>query len=280
MEALPARGSAVLNADDPYVHAMRERTAARVISYGLSAGAMVRGENVSCAWPRPTAADISYAGETFHVQTKLLGAHWCGSVLAAVSTAIAVGMPMERVLEAVEAFEPVFGRMSPLDAPNGATFIFDGIKAPLWTISSCLDFLETATARRKILVIGSISDTPKSSFRRSQAVIRQALDVVDKLVFAGPHASAARRARPRDDADRIRAFDTLYEANAYLTDYVGEGDLVVLKGSRAADHLDRILLAQTDDIECWRECDRRRLCEGCRCQHSPFVPTKAAPAGP
>jgi len=47
VEALPVGGVAVLNADDPYVYAMRERTRAQVITYGLSADAMVRGENVS-----------------------------------------------------------------------------------------------------------------------------------------------------------------------------------------------------------------------------------------
>jgi UDP-N-acetylmuramoyl-tripeptide--D-alanyl-D-alanine ligase len=280
IEALPAAGFAVLNADDPRVHAMRERTRARAITYGLSPEAEVRGRNVTSAWPQPLALEVCCAGETYHVQTKLLGRHWAYAVLAAVATGTAVGISPQRALRAAEIFEPVFGRMSPYRAPGGATFIYDGVKAPLWAMPACLDFMRTARAERKILVIGSISDTPKSSYRRSQAVIRQALDAVDKLVFVGAHASAARRARPRGAEDRVMVCDTLYELDRFLAGYLEEGDLVLLKGSRAADHLDRILLSQTGDVQCWRECKRRRFCRGCRLQYDPFVPTESAKGGP
>lgn len=42
VEALPADGLAVLNADDPLVDAMASRTAARVVRYGESERADVR----------------------------------------------------------------------------------------------------------------------------------------------------------------------------------------------------------------------------------------------
>jgi UDP-N-acetylmuramoyl-tripeptide--D-alanyl-D-alanine ligase len=279
VEALPARGFAVLNADDPRVRATGERTGARVITYGLSPEAMVRGRNVTCAWPQALALEVCCAGETYHVQTQLLGRHWAYAVLAAAAVGMAVGISPQRALRAAEAFEPVFGRMSPHRAPGGATFIYDGVKAPLWAIPACLDFMRAARANRKVLVIGSISDTPRSSYRRSQAVIRQALGAVDKIIFVGAHASAARRARPRDGDDRVMVFDTLYELDRFLAGYLKEGDLVLLKGSRAADHLDRILLSQTDDVQCWRECKRRRFCRGCRLQYAPFVPTPPAGGG-
>jgi len=274
VESLPVSGVAVLNADDPYVYAMRERTRARVITYGLSADAMVRGKHLFCAWPKLMSLDICYAGKEFHVQTQLLAEHWAYAVLAALATGIAVGVSLERAIQAVKTFGPVSGRMSQHETPNGVTFIRDDGKAPLWTIPSCLDFMRTAKAKRKIMVIGSISDTPKSGYHRSQAVIRQALDVVDEIAFVGAHASAARRARPREKGDRVTVFDTLYQLNGFLADYLKAGDLVLLKGSRCADHLQRLVLSRTNDIACWREkCEKNCFCSNCRLQHSPFVPT-------
>jgi len=274
VEALPVGGAAVLNADDPYVYAMRQRTKAQVITYGLSANAMVRGENVSCGWPRPMSLDVCYEEKRLYVQTQLLGEHWAYAVLAAIAAGIAAGVSLERAVEAVKAFAPMPYRMSPHKTPDGVTFISDNWKAPLWTIPASMDFMRKAKAERKVVVIGSISDTPKSFYHRYRAVIRQALDVVDKIVFVGEHSRSALRARPHPEDERIIAFDTLYQANSFLSNYLKAGDLVLLKGTENADHLQRIVLSRTNGIACWREkCGKIRFCGDCRLQHSAFVPT-------
>ncbi len=47
VESLPPDGVAILNIDDPLVAAMAARTQARVVTYGLSPGADIRGGNVA-----------------------------------------------------------------------------------------------------------------------------------------------------------------------------------------------------------------------------------------
>jgi UDP-N-acetylmuramoyl-tripeptide--D-alanyl-D-alanine ligase len=271
VESLPVDGTAVLNADDPNVYPMRDRTKARVITYGLSENAMVRGENVSSLWPNRMSLDVCYEEKLFSLQTQFAGAYWAYAVLAAISTAIAAGVSPERAIEAVGTFEPLTARMSQHKTPNGVTFIRDDWKAGLWTFPACMEFMTTATANRKIMVIGAISDTPKSFYNRYRAVLRQALDHVDKIVFVGDHASAALKVHPGDD--RIMAFEMLYEADAFLRDYFKAGDLVLLKGSGLLDHLHRIVLSQTDDIACWREnCDKYRFCDVCKHRLTPCMP--------
>ncbi len=273
VEALPADGVAVLNADDPYVYAMRERTRAQIMTYGLSADAMVRGVNVSCSWPKLLSLDIYYMEKCFHVQTQLLGEHWADAVLAAITTGIAAGVSIESAIQTIGAFCPVSGRMSLHETPDGITFIRDDWKAPLWTVPASLDFMKKAKAERKIIVVGSISDTPKSFYHRNRVVIRQALNIVDNIFFVGDHARSALKARPHIEDGRIMAFKTLYQLNSFLNHYLKAGDLVLLKGSSRADHLQRIVLSRTNDIKCWREkCGKFRLCSDCRLQHSPFVP--------
>src|SRR5205085_5103203 len=46
VEALGIHGTAVLNADDPYVAAMASTSKARVLTFGLSPGAFVHGSEV------------------------------------------------------------------------------------------------------------------------------------------------------------------------------------------------------------------------------------------
>jgi UDP-N-acetylmuramoyl-tripeptide--D-alanyl-D-alanine ligase len=272
-ESLPADGTAVLNADDPHVYAMRERTKAKVITYGLSDNAMVRGENVSCSWPVPMSLDVSYGGEKIHLQTQLLGTHWAYSVLAGLATAIACGMPLETAAKAVEAFEPVLGRMSPYISPNGVTFIRDDWKASMWTVPASIDFLRTAKAKRKIAVIGTISDTSKSFSRRYRSIALHASEIVDKIIFTGRHAESAFKTRAYRENEKIMTFETLYQANSFLRDYLKEGDLVLLKGSTLADHLQRIVLSQTNDIACWKQgCKRLCFCTDCKLQYNACVP--------
>ena len=272
-EALPADGTAVLNADDPHVYAMRERTKAKVITYGLSDNAMLRGENVSCSWPVPMSLDVSYGGEKIHIQTQLLGTHWAYSVLAGLATGIASGLPLEIAAKAVETFEPVLGRMSPHISPNGVTFIRDDWKASMWTVPASIDFLRTAKAKRKIAVIGTISDTSKSFSSRYRSIARQASEIVDKIIFTGQHADAAFKTRAYRENEKITAFDTLYQANSFLRNFLKEGDLVLLKGTTPADHLQRIVLSQTNDIACWRQgCKRTCFCTDCKLQHDDYVP--------
>jgi UDP-N-acetylmuramyl pentapeptide synthase len=151
-------------------------------------------------------------------------------VLAAVGVGIAVGVPIERALEAVETFEPVPGRMSPVQH-RGATFMRDDSKASLWSFPPVLEFLSDAQAARKLLVVGTLSDYPGPGSRRYRALAEEALAVVDKLVFVGPNSKYGLRARG-DVAGRVHAFETRAEARAYLERELLPGDLILVKGSR------------------------------------------------
>lgn len=251
VESLPVDGTAVLNADDPYGMAMRNRTRARIITYGLSAEAIVRGEEVSCVWPDRLSLTVVYGRDKVRVNTRLLGEHWAYSVLAALATGIAKEVPLAECAQAVERVQPVEGRMSPHETIDGMTFVRDDWKAPLWTIPASLRFMQTARAHRRVTIIGTISDYPGSASQKYRAVARQALEVSEKVIFVGHFAHSALKARSHPADDRIMAFDTVYELNLFLRDYLMPGDLVLLKGSGGADHLQRLVLARSDDIACW-----------------------------
>src|SRR3546814_19339417 len=56
--ALPAEGTAVLNADDPLVWAMRQRCKGRVLSYGLGEGADPQARDIRSRWPVPLSFNV------------------------------------------------------------------------------------------------------------------------------------------------------------------------------------------------------------------------------
>jgi len=249
---------------------MRHKTKACVITFGLSTNASVRGHNVSSGWPKTLSLDVCFEDNRFHVQTKLLGEHWAYAVLAAISAAIAEGVPITQAIEVIERFEPMPYRMSPHTFTDGVTFICDTWKGAMWTIPYSLEFMRKASAKRKIACIGSIADTPKSFFHRYQRVIRQSLDIVDLTIFAGEHALTALRAKPAPDDNRVIAFDSLQKLDSFFKDFLKPGDLVMLKGVENNDHLFRLILSRAAPVACWRQkCGKSRFCPDCRLLNTP-----------
>ena len=174
---LPPTGTAVLNADDTQVLAMATQCRARVLTYGLAPEADVRAEDVSAAWPQRLQMTLVYRDQREHVQTQLCGAHWLPSVLGAVGGALASGLTLAQCAKGLEGVEPFEGRMQPVTTPEGVTFIRDDFKAPLWTLDACFEFMKAAKAKRKIVVIGELSDIINKKEKRYEQVAHRAQDI-------------------------------------------------------------------------------------------------------
>ena len=275
VEALPEDGVAVLNADDPYVMAMARRTRARVISYGLAEDADVRGSDITAAWPDRLSLTLSHGGDSRRLQTRLLGEHWTTAVLAAAAAALAAGASLDDCVAGLAATEPTPGRMYPHDLPGGAVMIDDSFKAPLWTMPTAIRFMETARARRKTIVVGTISDYGGSRTPKYRDVALAALAVADEVIFVGPNGHFVKKVAAGEGKGRLFILAGAKELTEHLADRVENGDLVAIKAS-VADHLERAILEQTVGIACWREkCGREIQCTDCDLRLVPSSPPDA-----
>jgi aminoacyl-tRNA hydrolase len=263
VEALPETGIAILNADDTLVMAMRATCKARVMTYGVHAEAMVRAVEASSAWPRRLSVQVSYQDQTAVCETQLLGTQWVPAVLAAIATGLAMGISLDQATRAVGIVAPNDGRMSPVELPDGVTWIRDDWKASLYTLAPSIEFLRAAAATRKIAVIGTISDTYGSAARSYIRAATLALDVADLVCFVGPQAFLAMNAQPKDAPHRLVAFGTARAAHDFLRTQLRSGDLVLLKAS-AKGHLQRLVLAHSQEVSCWKTaCRRGTQCSVC-----------------
>jgi len=238
--ALPADGVAILNADDPRVLGMRSRFRGRVVTFGRLHPADVSASRVSCEWPERLSLDVTCGGETTRVQTRLCAPHLVPDVLAAIAVGHVMGISLSAAAAAVGRVEPFPGRMSPVTTSDGITFMRDDQKAPMWTIPATIDFLRRARARRKIVVLGTISDVHGNPGRKCPAVTRDLLEIVDAVIGVGHQGSYVLRAKSRHQGRTCHAFEDSRVALRFLRDFVEPGDLVLLKGSEA-DQLDVIV---------------------------------------
>jgi UDP-N-acetylmuramoyl-tripeptide--D-alanyl-D-alanine ligase len=263
--SLPATGTAVLNADDPLVLAMASHSRAKVLTYGLSSQAELRAEDVSSAWPQRLQMTLVYRAQRVKLVTQLCGTHWIPSVLGAIGGGLASGLTLEECATGIASVPPFEGRMQPVTTPDGVTFIRDDFKAPLWAMDACFDFMKAATAKRKIIVIGEISEIVSKKGNKYAKAAARAQEVADVVLFVGPWASSVLAARlPGRPPGDLQVFGHVRDAARYLHSMAQEGDLVLLKGSAKKDHLLRVILARGDGVACWRDdCQRTVFCDAC-----------------
>jgi UDP-N-acetylmuramoyl-tripeptide--D-alanyl-D-alanine ligase len=268
--ALPSQGVAVLNADDPLVLGMAGNCKAKVLTYGMAPQADVRATDLQAAWPHRLTLTASYGGERVVVRSQLCGTHLRTPLLAALAGGIAAGLTLRESAEGLERVAPFVGRMQPVESTHGVTFMRDDFKAPLWTVDACFDFMRTAQARRKIIVIGMLSDCGTSLEKKYIDVAKRAQEIADITVFVGPFASHVLKARRPDRKSALHAFSHTREATQFINAMTQVGDLVLLKGTTKQEHLERIILDRTGDIACWRnECLRNIFCSNCPDKNNP-----------
>lgn len=261
---LPRDGVAVLNRDDPHLRAIGDRYSGSIVWVGRAEGANIRLLESRSQWPEPLTLRVWFDGETHEVKTRLHGVHLTLPALCALGVAVAASVPFAMAAEAVGQAEASYARMQIEAGADGVVFVRDDWKAPEWSFAAPLQFMRDAHARRKLVVIGSISDSPRSPSKRYAYAARQALEVADVVLLVGVDARGALKAELGRDRGALHAFVQIREAAEFLRNELREGDLVLLKGTNLQDHLVRVVLDRQRPVQCWATaCGRVEFCGSC-----------------
>jgi aminoacyl-tRNA hydrolase len=261
--SIPAKGTVVLNMDDERVAQMKNAVAGQVITYGTSEQVDLHAEEIESVWPEPLQFIINYKGQSRRVTTQLYGRQLLTSVLAAIGGGLAAGLSIDECIAGIAAIRPAEGRMQKINC-NGLTFIRDDFKAPRWTIDPLLDQLGESPVKRRILVIGTISDTNISKELEILRIAKKALEVADIVIFVGRFALSALKAHQSGTEERLFAFNKVHDANEMIHATCHDGDLILLKGINKQDHLCRIPLSYSKPVNCWvDDCELEQFCSEC-----------------
>ena len=236
VQALPADGVAVLNADDPVVRSMSERTAARVVLVGEAPDALVRAEDVTVASDgRASFRLVTPAGQA-PVSLRLVGRHHVGNALAVIAVALECGMSLEDTVAAVaDAGVVSRWRMEVTQRPDGVTIVNDAYNANPDSMRAALAALETmGTGRRTWAVLGSMLELGDESDDDHAEVGAEAQRRgVDELLVVGSTARPMADI-PATPGTRIRWVEDADAAEAVLRAEVAPPDVVLFKSSRDA----------------------------------------------
>lgn len=187
MEALPADGRLIANADDPRCVAIAARSRAPVTLFGMqSPEAQVRARNVSLAGGR-TELDIQLAGgESIHVSAQLLGAHNVLNMLAAAAAGEALGVPGAAIARGLRSVSPPEHRLAPIhNAAAGIVVIDDAYNSNPQGAAAALAVLRDHEATRRLLVTPGMVELGELEQELNRRFGEQAAEVCDVVVLVG-----------------------------------------------------------------------------------------------
>ncbi len=242
VQALPADGVAVLNGDDPRVRAMAALTKARVFTYGLTPDCDLYATDIESQGLEGIRFRLHYRGEAIHARAALLGTHSVHTALAAAAVALNEGLSWQEIMAGLMDVSAQL-RLIATPAIRGALILDDTYNASPKSTIAALNLLAELKGRR-IGVLGDMLELGAAEEEGHRKVARRAIEVVSRLVTVGKRGriigeeALACGMSPQD----VVIVDTNAEAIGILSEWLQEGDIILIKGSRGM-HMEDIVQA-------------------------------------
>ena len=236
--ALPADGTAVLNADDPYVVAMADATMAPVLWFGAAPGADVTASGVALDQDGQPSFRLHTPAGSADVALQLVGEHHVANALAAAAVAHRVGLGVGAIADALSAAGVRSRwRMEVHRRPDGVTVINDAYNANPDSMRAALRAL-VAVGRggRTWAVLGEMLELGDRSAAEHERAGRLAarLGIARVVVVgAGAHPIHLGASDGSGGVESVAVPDRA-AALALLREELRRGDTVLVKSSRDA----------------------------------------------
>jgi UDP-N-acetylmuramoyl-tripeptide--D-alanyl-D-alanine ligase len=244
IEALPAAGLAVLNADEDRVSMARERTRATALSFGFSEDADVRimdFENKLSMIDgvlRPIGITFKLGYENSFVPVRLSGTLGKTQAYAAAASAcvgLAFNLNVVQIAEALTYHQVPAQRMRFLAGIHHSTLIDDSYNASPIAMRSAIETVASIKAKRKVAIIGDMRELGDFTQEAHREIGELAGKTFDVLVAVGPASKvyAEVALKHRFSKKNVLHVARVEEVLPQLRDFIKEGDLVLIKASHS-----------------------------------------------
>ena len=168
VQALPATGTAVLNADDERVLRMASLCAGSVVTYGSEgdvSASRIRTDPLGCS-----SFFFSSPWGSGDVSLRLPGQHMMQNALAAIAVGGILSVPLEQLIAGLESVVAEDRRMVVHQLPSGSLVIDDCYNANPTSVTAALRTVANLDVDRKIAVLGEMAEVDDPEFAHRQIV--------------------------------------------------------------------------------------------------------------
>ena len=230
VQGLAPGGTAVLNADDPRVAAMRSLTDGAVVTFGRAEHADVRVLDLALDQFGQPSFTLRTAQASARVTLPFVGAHQALNASAAVAAGLAAGVSLDAAAASLVTASLSKWRMERRDLARGATLLNDSYNANPESCRAALDALVAIEAGRRVAVLGEMLELGDGSAAEHHALGEYAASVADVVITVGEAA----RAIADGAGERAVALTGNGAAVDWLRCHLAAGDVVLVKASRGA----------------------------------------------
>jgi UDP-N-acetylmuramoyl-tripeptide--D-alanyl-D-alanine ligase len=233
VRAIPPEGAVILNADDPRVSAMRALSSARVLTFGVSAGAGVRSIRPVTESAEGVGFTLALAGAERAVLLRFAGRHNVVNALAAAAAGHALGLPLDGIVAGLQAARPIKGRCVWKRA-GGIAILDDTYNANPGSVGAALETLAAGAAgRRRVVVLADMLELGVIAEAAHREVGRRvAASGAAEFIGVGRLALAAVEAAREAGLAESHHTTTFEDTVALLLKRLAPGDALLVKGSR------------------------------------------------
>jgi UDP-N-acetylmuramoyl-tripeptide--D-alanyl-D-alanine ligase len=243
VQAVPASGVAVLNADDPIVAAMAAQTAARVVTVGRSKRADVRAEDVELDELARPRFILRAGAAAVPIALAVHGEHQVGNALSAAAVALECGATPQQVADALAGAAPASRHRMEVDTrADGVTVINDAYNANPDSMRAGLQALAAmarSAGKSSWAVLGEMGELGEESITEHDRVGRLAVRLdISRLIVVGTgrpmsamHHGAVMEGSWGSESVMVPDADAALEL---LRAELAPGDVVLVKASNAA----------------------------------------------
>src|SRR5438067_4373616 len=232
-EAVGAEGTVILNADDPFSKGIAGRSHARVIFAGTKDGT-IRAIDIQQSADGSEFTILEGAHQC-RAQLPVPGLHMVQNALLAVAAGRAFGLSLEEAAAGL-ASAPLTKARLQITEINGLQFLDDSYNANPDSMKAALRTLVELDAEgKRIAVLGEMRELGAESQRGHREVGETAATLgVNQLITIGDAAELIAEAARTAGLNKVSSAGSTGEAARLLGEIAEPGDLVLIKGSRAA----------------------------------------------
>jgi UDP-N-acetylmuramoyl-tripeptide--D-alanyl-D-alanine ligase len=238
IEGLKPGGVAVLNADDELVMEMKSKTDGPVLTFGIQNPADVTAREIDTSHFGLVRFRLSTPLGEAAAELPMTGAHNLMNSLAASAVATALKVKPELIADALRSVKPPKMRGEILNFAAGFTVVDDSYNSNPRSLLSMVRMLAEAgdKVKRRVVVAGEMlelgPESPQMHREAGHEIARLGIEVLWGVRGLANEIIAGARA---EGLAATRFFDSSEEAAAAVIDEVGEGDLILVKGSRSVE---------------------------------------------
>jgi len=232
----------ILNADNELVLGFKDKTVAKVLSYGFSEYSDIKITDYKLI----NVGDLKDIGINFRLEANgsfvpvriegVFGKAQAYALAAAASVGLSLDMNLIEISEAMLGYKIMKGRTKFIPGVKNIWILDDSYNACPDSVRAALDLLKEIPANRKIVILGDMKELGVNSKQAHIEIGRNIVDVAKVFIAVGKEMVFAKEIIDDQYSDiETFWFENSKHAKKFVKEMIKKGDLVLVKGSHSME---------------------------------------------